>query len=491
MDAEYGYKAVYWVGYNEDFSRDLVAKYLPGAIYQPYFHAWKGVFDDEVEKRARSSYIDVDFLNQYAKEEMLALKMMDRMDFDKYSFNFMERQQFFRNLVRKWKACIDYLKPAIVITPMVPHRVYDYTLYLLCRFLNIPFIIFNHTSFPGRYMVLNDIKSIGEQFIKDYKFYTHSNEHSIIIPEDIKDRYNTIKRSYSEGVPTFMATHALNDRKSRSFLKLISKFISDRKEDVGGQNMVNSLLNGIYCYGKRRNETIEESSFSLLYYSYLKMKNNRYKKALLSYYRKLTVNPDFSKRYILFGLHYQPEATTSPSGDVFVDQRLCIDLILKNTPADVKLYVKEHPNQFLSHLEGHTSRLQSFYADLATNSRICLIDINQPTLPLIQNSIAVATIVGTIGWESMIYQKPLLQFGNSWYENCPLILSVKDETSAKQIMDYIDSYKFDEFILKSYLASVGKNTYQAYYYKGRYKDLLNITEEKCIDEIIKSIFDHI
>ncbi len=41
--------------------------------------------------------------------------MMDRMDFDRYSFNTMERQRHFRNLLRYWSACIDWLKPDAAI----------------------------------------------------------------------------------------------------------------------------------------------------------------------------------------------------------------------------------------------------------------------------------------------------------------------------------------------------------------------------------------
>ena len=37
------------------------------------------------------------------------------MDPDRYSFNFMERQSHFRKMIKYWTACINQLKPDIVI----------------------------------------------------------------------------------------------------------------------------------------------------------------------------------------------------------------------------------------------------------------------------------------------------------------------------------------------------------------------------------------
>lgn len=491
LKSEHGFEPIYWVGYNEDHSIEIVPSDFPGIIYQTYIDAWHGRFCMEIEEKAKTASLNIDFLKKNASEELLAIKMMDRMDFDRFSFNFMERQRFFRNLIRKWQAAIDLYKPDLVISPMVPHRVYDYTLYLLCKFLNIPFLVFNHTAFPGRYMVVDNIDSIGNMFVDDYKMFLSASSQLASLPVDITERYNTLVQNYESGVPSFMKAHKNDDKQGKGIFNLATKFIKDSQKDTYGQSIPEIIKNGIMCYAKQKSSTVEGSKISLGLYSLYKLRSNKYKDELKSVYNSLVSKTNYSEKYILFGLHYQPEATTNPSGSIFVDQQLCIEMLLKNTSDDYLIYVKEHPCQFMAHLEGHTSRMKDFYLDLAKNPRIRLISVEEPNLPLIQHSVAIATVVGTIGWESMVYKKPMICFGLSWYENCPLALRIRDEESAASLQRYIENYKFDEGKLMAYLASVAKNTYYAYYYKAQSKNLLSLSEEECINELERSIIENI
>ena len=53
-------------------------------------------------------------------------------------------------------------------------------------------------------------------------------------------------------------------------------------------------------------------------------------KSLQSYYNSLCdVNPDFEKKFIYFPLHYQPELSTSPLAEDFVNQELIVAMISK------------------------------------------------------------------------------------------------------------------------------------------------------------------
>ncbi len=484
-----GYEPIYWIGYNEDNSEHLVPQKFPSIIYQRYFNAWKGIFPSQIEDRASESYINIDFLRQYASQELQAIKMMDRLDFDLYSFNFTERQRHFRNFVRYWTACIDYLKPDLVITPAIPHRVYDYTLYLLCKFMNIKFIILNHTSFNGRYLIIDDIFSIENTFKDDYSQLQQSTEQSEI-PADILDKFQKLRKDYGSAAPLYMATSPILDKASTGIINLTRKFFKDISHGNGRQTILgkNGIINaGVQCYGKRRNASIEKSKFPVFEYSLFKLSSINYKKKLRDYYKTLTQKPDPSDTYIVYFLHYQPEATSNPSGDIFVDQRLCIELLLKNLPSSYKIYVKEHPHQFMSHREGHTSRMREFYDDLKKNKRVKLLDIDEDTFMLIKNAKAVSTIVGTVGWEAIVYEKPLILFGISWYENYEGVLRIKDELSAQKIFDFIEKYKYDEHNLLSYLAAVGKNTHRAYYYKAGNKSVLNLSEDECVNNIVNSI----
>jgi hypothetical protein len=108
LQQEHGYEPVYWNGYPDDDSRERVAAAFPHAVYQPYFDACKGIFPETNMEKSPGAYINIDFLKNYASYELQAIKMMDRMDPDRHSFNFMERQRHFRKFLKHWTACIDY-----------------------------------------------------------------------------------------------------------------------------------------------------------------------------------------------------------------------------------------------------------------------------------------------------------------------------------------------------------------------------------------------
>jgi len=209
---------------------------------------------------------------------------------------------------------------------------------------------------------------------------------------------------------------------------------------------------------------------------------------LKKHYLKFLVIPDFGKPYILLPLHYQPEMTSNPSGDIFVDQILCVEVLLKNTPKDYYLYIKEHRSQFYSFSEGHTSRIKEFYDDLAKYPRVRLISENYDQFELIKNAKAVATITGTTGWEAMVLGKPVICFGLSWYEKYQGVLRITDEKSALGINDFIENFKFDERDLLCYLNAVQKKTVKAYFYRGL-KERMNMSEEECVGNLVESVLE--
>lgn len=485
---------VYWTGYSDDDSQELVPLHFKDVIYQEYNAAWKGIFPEPIAIKAKSTSINVDFLRENASQEQQVIKMLDRQDDDRYSFNFMERQRHVRLLFRSWTACIELLKPDMVITPVLPHRVYDYTLWMICRFLQIPFIVFNHTRFPGRYMIMNDFYTIGSLYVDDYRSALKKPIGQLVIPADIMDCFEKNKLDYATAAPAYMTSEDIINSLWNSPLKIfkhtVYRLVKERNNLFCNEKKLKNW-NEFYPYLKEGKEiSLEKSNCPINLFLKRLLANNKYKKKLLEYYESKTVKPDYSEPYVVYFLHYQPEATTSPTGDIFVDQSLCIDMLLKNLPSNYKVYVKEHPHQFLAHREGHTSRMSFHYDDLLRNPRVKLMSTKESSFDLIANCKAIGTVCGTVGWESIVRGKPVVLFGISWYENYDKgVLRITDEASAKRMQDFIESYQYDEHALLAYLEAVGKNTKLAYYYKAFYKDQLNITEEECVNNMVASIVE--
>lgn len=488
---EYSYNPVYWVGYRtDDHSDESVVKSFPGIIYQDYIDGFRGVFPDIVDEWMPNYYIDIDFLRQYSTYELQAMTMMDRLDPDQSSFNFMERQRHYRNLLKRWSAVIDKLKIELVIATVSPHRVYDYALYNLCKYKKIPYIILEHTAFNGRFTILDNIFSINNTFVDDYKRLEKEKDCYTSISEDIKNEFERVKGDYNSAAPYWMRVESKNEKKYSNVIKLAFEYMRSKSiRNFFGKDGILDVGSGKYY--KKKKYTLEQSRFSSLQFFNLKRRTIGIVDELKKHYDSLAVLPNYSEKYVIVFFHYQPEDTTSPCGDIFVNQNMCVEVLLKYLPDDCFIYVKEHPHQFLHHLQGSSCRTKEFYSDLIKNKRVKLISTNVNSFDLIDHSLAVTTITGTVGWESVVRRKPVILFGIYWIENYKGVLRIKDEKSAAQIWSFIQNYRYDEHSLHAYLAAVGANTYRAYYYMAIHKDELGISEQQCLGNIVNALIKKI
>lgn len=495
LEKDYDYKPVWWIGYSrQDNSHNIIPSIFPDVIYQDDSDAWKGRFPKEVEEKAPNYYLDVDFLRRHSQHELQAIKMMDRVDQDLHSFNFMERQRHFRNMLKSWMAAIDFVKPDLVISTAIPHRLYDYVLFWLCEEKGIPFLTIQHTQFPGRlYFSKNQFYTIENRFIDDWHSFEKKDYLIQELTNDIKERFESVKKDYEEAAPSYMAFDAKRQKKatSRFFMlkRWIKKFTTMYRPFLLGQP-ADTLTIGLCAYDKKKDKKYEESDGNIYQHERMLLRVNKYKDQLQKTYESLCVKPNYNEDYVILFLHYQPEATTCPGGDIFVDQRLCVELLLKNLPKNWKVYVKEHPHQFIRYRIGHTSRMRDLYDDLVKNERVKLISTEIDSFELIRHTKAVSTITGTVGWEAMVRQKPVIAFGLGWYENYSKgVLRITDEKSAENMYQFIENYQYDEHSLLAYLASVGKNTRLAYYFKNMYKKETGLGEEECINNIVDLIVE--
>ncbi|WP_318522652.1 hypothetical protein [Photobacterium leiognathi] len=153
-------------------------------------------------------------------------------------------------------------------------------------------------------------------------------------------------------------------------------------------------------------------------------------------YNKLSVSPELSDKYIVFFLHFQPERTTLPEGYGFTQQVLAIKALRKNTPKDIKLYVKEHPSTFTNHCHWK-EKDTSFYEEIANIEGVYLVDINFDQYKMIDKSIAVGSITGTVLFESIVRNVPSIAFGLSPYIQSEIHHKFKDEISLKNFINRI------------------------------------------------------
>jgi len=491
LKIEYGFEPIYWVGDGFDNSDEFVSENFPDAIFHARYDACKGVFPESTSVMSAVPSLNLDFIRQHAAEELLAIKMMDRMDFDRHSFSFIERQRHYRNQVNYWMTyCLTH-KPDLLVVAAIPHICYDYILHLVCDFLSIPCLFVVRTFFPCRAILLTSLhhidESIGCEYAKVLNSDITSNEIKKELPGDVLNSLLSIQeQSYEEARPDYMKVHDAKSKRAGSFFGLISegnRAISRNKDWFLGKY---SHWGRFPFYLKQRQRSIEKSTSNLIQHFLRVVIADRYKRGLRKHYLCLTQQPDFKRQYIIFNMHYQPEATTSPAGNIFVDQKLCIESLLKYLPDGWFLYVKENSNQFQPHLVGQTSRIKEFYDDIALYERVVLIAPEVNSFELTKHARAVSTVTGTAGWEAMALGKPVIIFGQTWYEKYAGVHKVSCEESASRISEFLEGFEYNERNLLAYLLAFSRNTINAYTAPITKADM-DMPEDECVDNLVRAI----
>ncbi len=491
LKEKHSYEPVYWIGYSYDNSYHIVRDKFPEIEYQSTEEAWKAVFPQKVQAHFNDYQVDIDFIHKYSSYEIQAFTMMNRIDYDRRSFCYMERERHYNNLIKYWEACLDLYKIDVVISAVTPHRVYDYVLYLLCKERGIPFLTYQYSMTEGRIYSSKDFEVLDDRFTESYnKYLDLGNLQWDGIDKNIRKSYESVISDYSVAVPYYMKEHKANSQKSNKISYWITQYIERRlqfaKQTSHGSKK-HFWKNTQTCF-KKKDLSLESTYMTPFNYWVLWKRAMSFKTKLRKFYDLSTTMPNENDNYILFPLHYQPEQTTSPTGGLFVNQLLAIEMLLKYTPSDYYIYVKEHPTEFMAQFLGQTSRTIDFYKDLVNNPRVKLMPLNANPYELMKNAKAVATISGTVGWEAICNKKPVVIFGSIWYEKFNGVLRIKDGLSASKTMNFIDNYRFNEHDLLAYLYSFQENSIVAYHYDG-YKEHCDVTEEESVNNLSDDIYN--
>lgn len=323
---------------------------------------------------------------------------------------------YYRNFIEKE---ID-----LVFFNRAPHVGYDYISYHIAKYLNLKTLILEQSQFPNRF----------------YYYWEH-------------DDFGTFKTSQVKFEHPFISIDKKFE-KELGYMKNIGNKRIRSKADLYKRYPSIKLIRELMDHDLR--------SSALLKYS----KN----KIFLNNHLELEVSEDsinFETPYIYFGLHLQPEKTTSSWGGIYTDQVLAIEHLSSKLPPGWKIYVKENPKQ------GYYMRDSYFYERLSKIPQVILVNRKINTYKLLKNCKIAATITGTIGWECITGGKPAIYFGwGTWYKTFPGVYEFDDDIDLIKIIDGFTPLKKEEIEekLNQILDFTGKGVI---YNKGWYKELVN------------------
>ncbi len=400
-----------------------------------YIYVYSGL---EYYKNIKAEYeLDNIIMAKYAKYERTAMEIVNRwhrsyINSDTYA-SIRETSMIF---LRFW---YDYIKRnniGFLFICIVPHIPAEFFPYAVCKCLDIPVIIQGTLPLSAyektTYILQPAVEEFDCNFIKRYL--------------DAKEQFKNVT-DYTE-IP-------LNPEFKRYFEQYSQTAKSEKR--VIWYNTKSSIKDKLKAYKERIKIYAKRKDYSLLIKKGKYLTKTRIEtKRFLNKVGKLEEPADLNKRFYIFGLHLQPEATTLPAGGIYNDQLLAIRLLSKCLPEDTYLYVKEHPAYWKQkgRLESvYESRSIGFYNEIKKLRNVRLIDHNIASKELVKRCLAVVTVTGTIGFEALFMGKPVLCFGETFYSHFPSAYRIRTYDDCKEATTTIANtvYTFDPKELAIYL----------------------------------------
>lgn len=174
---------------------------------------------------------------------------------------------------------------------------------------------------------------------------------------------------------------------------------------------------------------------------------------------------DKNKKYFIYPLHVKPEATINVLGTYYTNQLDLIKKISLALPIDTYLYVKEH-----SASVGERKNME-FYKQIRSLKNVRLINPYIDPHEIIKNSISTITISSTMGFESIFYGKPIILFGDAFYEPYKYAYKVNDIKNIYSLMNKCieRNGKIENIEILKFIASYLYSLYEGnlYFYKDK------------------------
>ncbi|MAD40832.1 MAG: hypothetical protein CL623_00365 [Arcobacter sp.] len=408
--------------------KKLSNKFLTQLNYKDVYDFYS--FDKIVELNNDSEYVlskeDIECF-YFLESEFLAES--DRMSYVPISVK--KRKIIYYEILQYWINYFLQNKIDLVVFDGVPHMGWDLICYEVAKKFKIQ-------------VCYLELTIIQDQVIWHDEYKSFKKNHLPVSSLNIEEIKNSIGKEkllkYNVEGELLKLGKKLNEIKTQKTFLNLSKY--------------KILLLSFYRFIKKikENALLKDSSFfyskpTLLQYLFYNMKNKNYLYKLNKQYEELSDSIDLDKKFIFFAMHYQPERTTSPQGECFQEQILAIKIISASLPENWILYVKEHPTQMINRKVFKNKNFRDYYdyKIIKQLKNVKLVPLSVDSAIIIEKAQLVATINGSIGWETLIqYKKPVAIFGNIWYAQCRSCFSISSTEDFKDVLKLLKEHTPNE-----------------------------------------------
>lgn len=193
-----------------------------------------------------------------------------------------------------------------------------------------------------------------------------------------------------------------------------------------------------------------------------------------------TVSFDDSKSYVVYPLHFYPEASTSIYAKYYDGNELnLIKNIAFSLPENCILVVKEHKSNVGNNTLG-------FYKKLKQLPNVLLLTPYYNLKNNLKNFDAVVTISSTVGFEALTENIPVYVVGEVFYQNYPGCIKVSSYAELEKQLKRFKKLK----------KNLGKNQTYNLYSRICFPGSFNYMNRSCMNEsniklLLKPVFDYL
>jgi len=276
----------------------------------------------------------------------------------------------------------------------------SYAFYSKCTKQNVPYMGFLTSKFPDRFE--HDLPfDTGAELIR--KEYNRLLSDPLSVDKSEYQWADEYINNIVNFIPDYMKKNVLN---SSSFLSVLN--IKNLKAFIG------SLLYSIVERSDKSHQILREGAVLAKFRSFSRnlLRRLRMKSAL---YNFDSIDNDWMGRSIfyVFPIHYQPEGSTSVGSPFFEDQLMLIRNIAFSLDKDEYLVVKEHVSNY-----GYFAA--TIYEEIKSLPGVKLIGPEHNIKNIVMKSKGVITLTSTVGFEAVLLEKPVIVFGDVFYNKHPL-----------------------------------------------------------------------
>lgn len=161
--------------------------------------------------------------------------------------------------------------------------------------------------------------------------------------------------------------------------------------------------------------------------------------------------PNFEDKYFFLPLHGWDDFQLTVRARHCLDQKYIVRLCAEAIPYGYKLYVKEHPG-----FVGYACR--SLLREISMMENVVLLSPTISPYELIRNSQAVITINSTAGYEALLFLKPVITLGYSFYRGFGLTIDVDNFFDLPRAIKSALTFKPNKKRLYKFISAAMKRT---------------------------------